>query len=92
MNLAAYYGNIGRGVGQGVEFARAGSFDELYSLLRKAGRVKGLIRTYSADQAIALIEDVRNCKVSINRVPKTGGLQETVIRLTNNIEGAPIDA
>src|SRR3989344_209372 len=66
------------------QISGAGTFEELFAALDKAGGVQGSHTYYGAEQLKQLINEVRNGrgKISSSSITRTGGLREKVILLT----------
>ncbi len=67
-------------------FNEAGSFDELYELIRKTGVVHGSVTDYQAEDLIEIIENVRKNEpgFDLDEITRTGDLRQTVIKLMHS--------
>lgn len=62
-------------------FEEAGSFEELYDMIRAHGDIQGTGKTYTADSLINIIDQVRSGDYMIGYVTRSFKLRETVERL-----------
>ena len=60
------------------------SFEGLYSILRAMHEVVGTAKTYTPDELIKKIEDVRRGDRDIGFITRSHGLRSTVERLLTN--------
>ncbi|MFA6198189.1 MAG: hypothetical protein WC734_03510 [Patescibacteria group bacterium] len=66
----------------GIEYAA--SFESLYDILRGMGEVVGTAKTYTADELIRKIDDVRRGDRDISFITRSHGIRSAVERLLKN--------
>ncbi|MFA6198585.1 MAG: hypothetical protein WC734_05580 [Patescibacteria group bacterium] len=76
------YPNPREAESMGIE--AAASFEGLYSILRTMLEVVGTAKTYTPDELITKIEDVRRGDRDISFITRSHGLRNTVERLLTN--------
>jgi hypothetical protein len=62
-------------------FEEAGSFEELYDMIRAHGDIQGTGKTYTVENLINIIDQVRSGDYMIGYVTRSYKLRETVERL-----------
>ncbi len=66
------------------DIENATSFDALYEVIRSMGEIKGTRRSYTPEQLIKKIEQVRHGHRPINFVTRSHGIRNAVERLLEN--------
>lgn len=59
----------------------AGSFEDVFSFLKKIGGIQGAKRYFSSDELVQTIENVRNNKQSVKDITRVCGLRSKIIEL-----------